>query len=308
METTAILNPVAGSGIVDTLWPIVESRLMRAPGNLSVLRTSRPTEATRLTRSALQSGAERIVSVGGDGTLHEVVNGFFDEDGTPVSRSATLTPIPCGTGTDFRRSLDIPYGKGALNLVGQDRCTTIDLLRVEYRDPSNGPQSCYVVNVASFGISSHVADIVNRHHKSWFPGRVRYFGAILRALASHRVVPVAITVDDIPIPIRAVHLVAIANGHTFGGGLKIAPSARVNDGQLSVTIVDDTPIVSLLRHLPAFYRGTHPSLDSVTTRHGKTITVHPRTDTPVWFEADGEVLGHLPLSVEIVPDALRIRY
>lgn len=308
MQTCAIVNPVAGSGRVQRLWPTLKSRLEDKSQDLSILRTSAPKEATDLTRSALRAGAERIVSVGGDGTLHEVVNGFFDEDGTQLSSSACLTPIPCGTGTDFRRSLNIPFGIEASSLLDQERPRSIDLLRVGYTNASGQTAWCYAVNITSFGLSSHVARHVNQDPNAWLPGSVRYFGAILRAVWSHRLVPVRLTLDQSLIPISPIRLVAVANGHTFGGGIRIAPTARFNDGRLSVTILDDTSIGYFLRHLPHFYRGTHRSLNGVTTLEGQTMTAQPRTDVPVWLEADGEVLGRLPVQVEVVPNALRVQY
>lgn len=308
MQTCAIVNPVAGSGRVERLWPTLKSRLQAKSRDLSVLQTSAPKEATDLTRSALRAGAERIVSVGGDGTLHEVVNGFFDEDGVRLSSSACITPIPCGTGTDFRRALNVPFGVEASSLLGQKRRRSIDLLRVGYTSVSGQTVWCYAVNITSFGLSSHVARHVNQDPNAWLPGSVRYFGAILRAVWSHRLVPVRLTLDQSLIDTSPIRLVAVANGHTFGGGIRIAPAARLNDGRLSVTILDDTSIVYFLRHLPRFYRGTHPSLEGVTTLEGRAMTAQPLTDVPVWLEADGEVLGRLPVQVEIVPNALQVQY
>jgi diacylglycerol kinase family enzyme len=102
--------------------------------------------------------------------------------------------------------------------------------------------------------------------------------------------------------------VAIANGHSFGAGLRIAPNAMVDDGLLDVTILHDVPILRLLRSARRFYDGRHLSLDGVTAHRGRRLTVRPLTDDPVWLEADGELLGRLPATVEVVPGAIRVQY
>lgn len=307
MRTCAIVNPVAGRGAVHRMWPTLEDRLKRSSDDLSVLRTIGPNDATALTRSALRAGVERIVCVGGDGTLHEVVNGFFAEDGTRLSESACLALIPCGTGTDFRRSLGIPYGLEAASLLEEEQRRSIDLLRVDYTCAAGHEVSCYAVNITSFGLSSDVARNIKQGDPRWVPGPLRYFGALLRALLSQRPVPVHLTVDQSPLASSAVHLVAVANGHTFGGGIRIAPRARFDDGLLDVIILEDRSVLSLLPHLHRFYRGTHPSLEGVTTLQGRTVTAHPCTEAPVRIEADGELLGRLPMRIEIVPEALQVQ-
>jgi YegS/Rv2252/BmrU family lipid kinase len=256
---------------------------------------------------ALRDGAERIVAVGGDGTLHEVVNGFFAADGTPLNPSACVVPIPCGSGTDFRRALKAPMGLEAVQLLRSERIQPIDLLRISY-STSEGEQALrYAVNITSFGLSSRVVQAVNRGGGR-LPGPLRYFGGILRALTAHTTVPVDLTLDGTPVDAAEIHLAAVANGRSFGGGVCIAPNARFDDGALDIVVLHDIPVVSLLRRLPRFYRGTHLTLDGVTAARGQRFTARARTDAPIWVEADGEVLGQLPVTVEVVPESLRVQY
>ena len=307
MRTHVIVNPAAGNGRVRRLWPRLEPRLRTASPGLSVDWTTAPGEATSLTRAALDDGEERIVAVGGDGTLHEVVNGFFAADGTPLAPAACLVPIPCGTGTDFRRALSIPTGVEAVELLEKGQTEWIDLLRLQYTAPDGTRTQRYALNIASFGLSSRVVQAVAR---SWdaLPGSLRYPVALLRALRAHRPCPVDLTLDGTPLEGAAIHLVAVANGHAFGGGIQIAPKARFDDGYLDVTILRDVPAWTLLRCLDRFYSGTHLSLKGVTAARGQYFTARPQTDTPVWVEADGELLGQLPVTVEVVPEALQIQF
>ena len=306
MQTVVIANPVAGQGRLSRLWPKIESHLHARVPVHSVQWTEAPADATALTRTALRNGAERVIAIGGDGTFHEVVNGFFAPDGRPIAPAACLVPIACGTGNDFRRSLDIPAAPNVGPLLAQNRTRTIDLLRIS--SSSDGTQQHrYALNVVSFGLSSHVVETIRRGTVP-LPGHaLRYLGALLYSLFAHRPVPIELRLDGTPLPIAAVHLVAVGNGHTFGNGLKITPDAVLNDGQLDVTILRDSPLFPLLRHLPRLYRGTHLSLDAMSAHRGRRLTARSPSDAPVRLEADGELAGHLPATIEVVPNALRLQ-
>lgn len=307
MRTCAVVNPVAGGGRVRRLWPQLLARLLDATSSLSVRWTTGPETATRLTRSALKAGAERIVAVGGDGTLHEVVNGFFEEQ-TPLNASAVLVFVACGSGSDFRRSLGAPRGVEAAQQLRSDRIQPLDLLRIEYTTEHGDVARRYAANIASFGLSGTVVRNFPRT-SSPVPPRLRYLGAALRALVQNRPAPVQLTLDEEPLAPIPLRLVAVANGHSFAAGLPIAPTATPFDGQFDVTVLRDVPALRLLRHLPRFYRGTHTALDGVQTDRGHVLRAVPLDDhRPVWVEADGEELGRLPATITMIPRALRLQY
>jgi YegS/Rv2252/BmrU family lipid kinase len=307
VRTCAIVNPVAGGGRVRRIWPRLLSRLLAATAALSVRWTTGPGTAAALTRQALRDGAERIVAVGGDGTLHEVVNGFF-ADRSPIAPSAILVFVPCGSGSDFRNALGTPTGVEAAQQLRSDRVRPLDLLRVQHTTEAGRSRACYAVNVASAGLSGTV---VRRFSpgRTPVPPRLGYLGAALWALATDRPAPVRLTLDGKPLPPTGVRLVAVANGPRFAAGLPIAPNATPHDGRFDLTVLHDVSIPYLLRHAHRFYLGTHTTLDGVSTHRGRRLTVRaPTAHLPVWAEADGEPMGQLPLSVEVVPDALRVQY
>lgn len=307
MKTCAVVNPVAGGGRVRRIWPRLLSRLLAATDSLSVRWTSGSGTATTLTRDALKGGVDRIVAVGGDGTLHEVVNGFF-ENQSPIAPSAVLVFVACGSGSDFRRTLGAPTGVEAVQQLQSDRIQPVDVLRIQYATEHGRRAQRYAINIASTGLSGTV---VRRFSPGILPvpTRLRYLQAALRALTTDRPVRVRLTLDGEPLPLHRVRLVAVANGHTFAAGLPIAPTATPHDGVFDVTVLHDVPIPTLLRHVHRFYLGTHPSLDGVSTYRGRRLIVEPLDGRrPVWVEADGEALGKLPLSVEVVPQALRVQY
>lgn len=308
MCTCAIVNPTAGNGRVRRLWPDLHARLRATVPNLSVEKTAAPIHATALTRAALRSGAECIVAVGGDGTLHEIVNGFFDQDGTPLAPASRLVPLPCGTGTDFWRSLDAEPSQNSVAPLRSERVRPVDLLRLAYTGPEGNRRHRFAVNIASIGLSSRVARAVNR---SVFPlpfSRLHYLIALLWALVRHRPFPVECVVDGTPLDTSPVHVVAVANGHTFGSGIHIAPNAVIDDGHFDATVLHDTSVFTLLRHVSRFYDGTHLSLDGVTTHRGTRISLRAPGPEPAWLEADGELVGRLPATITVVPQAIRLQY
>lgn len=307
MRTCIVVNPVAGGGRVRRLWPELHARLRALRCPITIRWTTAAGTAPALTRSALREGFDRIVAVGGDGTLHEVVNGFFEDD-TPVNPSAVLALLPCGSGSDFRRSLDLPMGLDAVSRLRSDRIHAMDVLRLQYARASGERARRYAVNVASFGLSGTVVEMLGPHPRL-LPASVRYLGAALFTLAVHRPARIRLTLDGEPLGTPRVRLAAVANGHTFAAGLPIAPGARPDDGQLDAVVLRDIPRRTLLRHLSRFYRGTHTGLDGVTIHRGRRFTAHPTVDSdPVRLEADGELLGRLPLTVEVVSEALRVQH
>ncbi|PSQ91059.1 MAG: hypothetical protein BRD43_00665, partial [Bacteroidetes bacterium QS_4_64_154] len=213
----------------------------------------------------------------------------------------------CGSGSDFRHALGAPAGVEAVRQLKSDRIQPLDLLRVRYTTECGRPAHRYAVDVASAGVSGTVV----RHFSPSIlpiPPRLRYLGATLRALATDRPVPVRLTLDDASLSPTRVRLVAVANGRTFAAGLPIAPTATPHDGAFDVTVLHDVPVPTLLHHAHRFYLGTHPSLDEVSTHRGRQLTIEPLDDRrPVWVEADGEALGTLPMTVELVPRALRVQ-
>lgn len=307
MRTCVIANPAAGQGRVRRLWPVLQSRLSAAVPELSYHWTAAQGDGTALTRQALREGYRRIVMVGGDGTFHEVVNGFFAADGTALAPSAQLVPLPCGTGTDFRRALGLPAGVDAIPLVQSERVRAVDLLRVTYTAPDGTQRHRYALNIASFGLSSSVARHVNRSRLPLPGPTLRYLLPILRTLLTHRPFTVELCLDGTPLPTRPVRLVAVANGPSFGAGIQIAPSAMVDDGLLDVTVLHDVPLWRLLWHARRFYQGTHSALRGVSTYRGRRLTARAPEGPPVFLEADGELLGHLPAAIEVVPQALRLQ-
>ena len=246
--------------------------------------------------------------MGGNGTLREVVNGFFATGGTSLAPLRCARPLAYGTGSDFRRALGVPAAPAALERLSTPRTRSIDLLKVAYATAVEERAYRYALNMVSTGLSERVVHRLQRDGDLLPFARLRCVEALLRVLAAHRPFRAVLEVDGTPVPASALHMVAVANRPSFGAGLRIAPDAVLDDGRLAVTVLHDVSALALLGRLHHFYRGTHPSLRDVTTRPGRRLHARSRQVAPVLVEADGELLGRLLATVETVPDALRLQY
>jgi len=307
MRCCAIVNPAAGQGRVKRVWPKLLPEIRAATTELVVRKTSAPGEATTLTRGAVQETYDRILAVGGDGTVHEVVNGYFRPDGTPLPSAPPLVPLPCGSGTDFNRMMDGKTGVDAVSYLRSGRVRSVDLLRLEYTSRDGESATRYAHNVVSLGLSSAVVRAVRRGRPP-LTGRFRYLSAAIRILFTEAPAEVTVTLDNEVAREGPVRLVAVANGHSFGAGIKIAPNAVVDDGLLDLTILRDTSVFRLLCSVPRFYTGTLASLDGISTHRARRTTIRPVSNEPVWGEAGGELIGQLPTTVTVVPSALRVQW
>jgi diacylglycerol kinase (ATP) len=300
VSTVVILNPRAGRGRAAGAWAAVRGHL---PGSVEVLETGAPGHATTLARGALRGGATTIVAVGGDGTLSEVVDGFFERD-RPVAPGARLALVHHGTGSDFARSVNLPESAAALaGIIADGAVRLIDVMRVRYTAPDGDIRTRHAVNVVSFGLGGAVAARANRSSRR-LGGRITLLGATLRTLLRFSPIAVRLALDDAPIVTASVVQVAIGNGQFHGGGMRVCPEARLDDGWLDVTVVGELALWQFVRALPQLYDGrihAHPRVWSARIRR-----LEAGSDETVPIEIDGEPLGHLPLEIAIVPRALRL--
>ncbi len=307
MSITVIINPVSAHGKTQHRWPELNQALQKKLGAFESLHTSAPREATQLTRQALEQGAKWIFAVGGDGTLNEVVNGFFSPTGNLINPQARLSVLMSGTGSDFVRTLQHPLKPiDALAQILAASPRQIDLGRA--RLAPNKDQAAlehYFINMASFGLGGAV---IHRLQKSKFyqniNGRAAFLLSTLESLALFKSKPVVLRIDE-TLEIRTrIQQVVIANGQFQGGGMRIAPQARIDDGYFEIIILEDQPLLPTLKAFSKVYQGKH--LDSGLLRHlqARKLEVISSDDALPKLELDGETPGSLPGCFEILPQAL----
>ncbi len=311
MKTLAVINPRSAGGKTGRDAQDIARRLADVTGPLTVALTHAPMDASRLTSNALAEGYERIVAVGGDGTINEVVNGFFHE-GEAINPLAEFALLNLGTGGDFRKTFDIGAGMDAsLERIAGGRVRNIDVGRLTYVTTDGKSGSRHFANIASFGLSGDVVDRVNR--SVWMKrltGRLVYSWASLSGLLRYRAKPVRLKIDNVFDEVITISTCAVCNGQFFGGGMRIAPDASPDDGMLDVIVLGDAPLRETMKSMNDIYTGAHIGNPNVKVFRGRSIIATPVEATagaPVLIEADGEAPGKLPAMFEILPKALKFR-
>jgi diacylglycerol kinase (ATP) len=245
---------------------------------------------------AAAAGDRLVVAVGGDGTAHEVVNGL-------LRRSADVAPrvgfLQRGTGADLRRSVPSPrWPEEVAAWLTTDRWRPLDAGRLS---TSTGRR--FFINVADAGIGAEVVRRAARGPGA-LGGTVNFLSAAVVSLLRHRNASVRLRLDDGPVLQRRIRTIAVANGAYLGGGMRIAPHARPDDGWFDVVTIGDVGRWLGIRSLPMLYRGTHGQLDQV--EFGRARRVEIVSDAPIGIEADGELAGATPAVFEIMPGALQV--
>lgn len=296
-----IVNPNAGMGAAGREWLQIESLAKDRLGPFEAHLTTGQGDAIGLTRKALLEGAEHIVCVGGDGTLNETVNGFMGEDG-PIRPGALLAYIPRGTGCDFIRTVSIPKELDkAMDLIVESRARTIDLGRLRYKDHRGQPALRYFHNMSSFGLGGEVDERVNRTTKA-FGGFISFIWATLISILIYDKKTIRLKMDNGPEQIVSSWNVVVANGQYQGGGMWVAPDARVDDGLFHVTVIGDLSLPEVFWHLPKLYNGKLLRVGKVYAFEAKKVEAD--SGQRVLVDVDGEPLGVLPVVIEIVPGTL----
>lgn len=305
-RTFVVLNPESSNGATGKRWPEVRALLRDALGDtFGHAATTAPREATSLTRQALRDGYEMIVSVGGDGTNNEVVNGFFDEDGKLLRPDGVLGILPSGTGGDFRKTIGLGTDpKRNAAALGGRSTRSIDVGRMTYIDHDEEERLSFFLNITSFGIGGLVDAYVNRSSKR-LGGKASFFIGATKAMFAYRNRRVTLRLDDGPPEELRVNNIAVANGQYFGGGMWVAPEAKLDDGLFDVVTFGDLSKMAYLRLAGSIYKGRHLGKPKIS--HARARTVAAESDETVLIDMDGEQPGKLPIRLEVVPSAIRLK-
>lgn len=290
VATFFVVNPAAGRGRAGKAWQQIQEAL-RGIGEWDFACTTGPGQATELARRAAERGYRRVVALGGDGTVLEVLNGI-------LGTAAALGIVPAGTGNDYAREAGIPFkplAAARFAMTGPELATDVGEVTLAKR-------RTYFLNVAGAGFDAEVARAVNRFPK-FLGGTVPYLLGLAKTLWQYRSVPMAIRVDGRDLS-RPVFLAAAGLSRTFGGGMRILPDARVDDGLLDLCLVRDLPALEVLRLVPKVYRGAHKGHPRVELLRCRQVEFEPAR--PVAVQADGEVLGTLPGQIRVLPGAVRL--
>jgi diacylglycerol kinase (ATP) len=311
MTAFVVVNPRSGSGRTGREWKDIARRLAEVYPHMSVAFTRGRGQATALVRAALREGHQEIVAVGGDGTINEAVNGMFVPDG-PVDPDAVFAFVTSGTGGDLRKSFGLDAGPfAAIDRLKHASVRAVDVGRVSCLTARGAPTVRHFLNIASFGMSGAIVDSVNRARiAKLFGGSFAFAFHSAVGMMRYRNVPVRLMVDDKDDEIATIATVAVANGQFFGGGMKVAPDAALDDGLFDVVVMGGAPKGQALAKMNLIYSGAHVLEPHVRVVRGRHVVVAPVAETQgraVLVETDGESAGRLPASFEILPRALNLR-
>ena len=302
-EMMVIVNPASANGATRRVWPEVERLLREAGFTFDWQFTSGPGDATTLAARALREGARVVVSVGGDGTANEVVNGFYS-DGAPLNPAAEFGLISCGTGGDLVRTLGVPKRiVGAIERLRAAAARVIDLGRMSVNGEDGRRRSRLFINIGDVGLGGDTVHRVNHTSKA-LGGFVSFLWGCLAAVAAYHNKHAVLRVDGAEVAAGKALAVVVANGQYFGGGMHIAPRAAMDDGLFDVVWVGDLSKADLIANLPRLYAGTHLTHPKVSLFRGRNVAIHC---PDALVDCDGEVPGTADAEFELLPAALRIR-
>ena len=297
-----IVNPRCADGSTGRQWPAIEQRLRDRLPPFDVAFTQRPGHATAI--AGEKAGQyDRVAVVGGDGTINEVVNGLMLDD-RAVNEDLVLGFIPRGTGADFARGLGMPRDvEAAAERIVSGEVRQVDVGKVLYRAPDGGDGVRYFLNEASIGMGAVVCDWVNSRPKS--PrGGLTYLRGILAVTLRYRSQPVVLSFDGAAPVELVLNNAWVANGRYSGAGILSAPRARLDDGLLDVVSV---PHMKPWRRVASLWRLRSGSfVDMAEVGYRTAGRVEARSDLPVPIETDGEPIGTLPATFEVLSGRLKI--
>ena len=302
MKALFLLNPAAGHGRSVKRWQDIIARLRAGHKDTEVWHTRAQGDGAALTKRGLEQGFEAVIGVGGDGTIGEVVHGYLASPRELQTRACVGT-WPAGSGCDTARHLGLSVDDGVDRLLAMlaDRdVRRLDAGRVFYTGADGKPGERYFINIAALGLAGDVARRIETTGKR-FGGTASYFISSVGALLGARAAKLELTVDGVRQSAR-YHLVTLANSSSFGGGMRIADGADMQDGLLDMVTVGDVSRWTLLRNLPKIYRGEHLGTPGVARRTARRVEAS--SDQDVWLNIDGEALGKLPAVIEVVPGAV----
>ncbi len=290
-KVALLINPTSGQGKGGKHAPVAARRLRERGLEVIELTGTSAQDAQTMAQDAIASGVDALVACGGDGTVHLAVQAVAGTD-TP------LGIIPVGTGDDNARGLGVPLKdvQAAADVIADGNTRTVDLGHVSTADGT----SRYFLGVMSAGFDSEVNERANE--MTWPSGQLRYLVAIVAELRVFKALPYTMTVDNEVIKDEGM-LVAVGNGVSYGGGMKVCPDASLDDGMLDATFLAKVSKFTFLRVFPSVFKGTHVNHPFVTQYRGKDFTL----DGPNQIAyADGERVGPLPAHATVKPASMQV--
>lgn len=302
-----IVNPKASIGKCGKDWPEIQQLLTKEGFDFDYRLTEYPRHAIALAKEGIEEkGYTKIISVGGDGTNNEVINGIFSQQRVPTTE-ITMGIFPIGTGNDWRRSFNfnIDYQEN-VNILKAGHLYLHDVGKVTYYNNGN-PQVRYFLNAAGTGLNESVCNRTNQLKSKGKGGAVRYMMSTANCLFRFKCVHIQLDIDDQRVFDDEILSLSVGNGKFNGGGMKMMPNAVPNDGLFDITVVKKIGMLKFAASINNIYDGTFAEkLEEVSLYRGKKVRVVSIPAHQLLLETEGETLTNSPFDFEIIPQAINM--
>lgn len=306
MRVAVIVNPAARKGRALARWPAIQAELATRLGPVEPMFTEAPGHATHLARNALARGIRRFVAVGGDGTANETLNGLLDTSGRLIFPDAVLCPVPAGTANELSRALGHLAAVGhAFDAAASSRTRPIDLMRLRCTGLDGRPVDRFGYLIVALGLAATVSHRTSRSRWLKKLGEIAYLLMTPVVTLGYRQRDISIEIDGVPTGTRQLFTAMVGNTENGGGGMKLLPGARFDDGVLDLIEMGGVSRLEVLtKILPKLYSGAHVRHPKVRMARGTSFRFH--ADVEILVDLDGETVGRLPLEVTVLPQAFRV--
>ena len=300
-----VVNPKAGSNKCKRDWPEIKQLLNDNNFDFQFVLTEFPRHAIELVQQAIEKGYRKFISVGGDGTLNEVINGIFMNHQNLLSE-IKLGVVTVGTGNDWSRTHNIPESyKETVNIIKSDNLFKHDVGKAKYHY-GNENESRYFINIAGMGFDAMVAKRVNVLKKRGYRGLFVYMISLLSSLIQFKSTKLEIYTDNKKIYSDSSFLVSIGICRYNGGGMMLLPDAIPDDGLFDLTVIRKVTRLKVLANIKNVFDGSFVKIKEVERFQAKSFTIIADPPHTLNIETDGESLGNSPLDFEIVPRAINM--
>ena len=311
----AVVNVFAASRKAGSIWKNAAVMLEESGVSYKARFTGGELNAKALSCKSAAEGYRKFIAVGGDGTIHDVLNGIGEyvasAEGVSFS-DFTLAVIPVGSGNDWVKSVSVPRDiREAVRLVADGVRRKQDVVKVsvlDAADPAAEPLTIsYMANIAGVGLDARVCEIVNRKKEQGKRGKKLYVSALLYCIRHRVPVRASIVCDGVEIFNGKYLSIAFGTGRFSGGGMRQTPLAVIDDGLTDVTVIPDIPLMTIAKEVPRLFTGTFHKVDVLTQTRCRKVTVIPAKEAdaePV--EVDGEVIGRAPVTMEVLDGQLNV--
>ena len=302
-----VVNPKASVGKAEKDWPEIKQMLIDAGIEFDDVLTEYPRHAIEIVRNAIvEQGYRKFISVGGDGTNNEVINGIFTQDVVPTTE-ITMAALPIGTGNDWCRTFGIPLEyEEIIKIIKTGYTFAHDIGKLTYYNDGDS-KIRYFLNAAGTGLDEMVCSSTNLMKQQGKGGTIRYLISLVKCIFKYKVTHIQLTIDDELVFDDYILNLSIGNGRFNGGGMMTMPNAIPNDGLFDVTVIKKVSIFKFAANVKNVYDGTFINkIDEVKTFRGKRINIVSIPPHSLLVETEGENLNNSPFDFEMLPRAINM--